>query len=148
MRSGPKKNKSKGLVRAVIDTNILISSLFAESGTIAELMELWIDGQFELITSDEILYELYRVLHKPSIQKHFSPSEDEIVEYLETIKEKAIISPNLCHIDRIKKDPTDNKFLVSAIEAKADFIVSGDKHLCGNGKKDLIYSDMTKKEGG
>ena len=94
---------------------------------------MWTRPQFHpcqgLPPISHTLYELYRVLHKPSIQKHFSPSEDEIVEYLETIKEKAIITPNLCQIDRIKKDPTDNKFLVSAIEAKADFIVSGDKHL-------------------
>ena len=65
-------------VRAVIDTNILISGLFAESGAIAELMELWLDGRFELVTSEKILSELYRVFHKPTIQKHFNPSEDEL----------------------------------------------------------------------
>ena len=92
-------------------------------------MELWINGRFELVTSDEILNELYRVFHKPTIQKHFHPSEDDIEEYLEAIKEKAIITPDLYQTSRIKKDPTDNKFLACAIEAKADFIVSGDKHL-------------------
>ena len=29
----------------------------------------------------------------------------------------------------IEKDPSDNKFLACAVEAKADYIVSGDLHL-------------------
>jgi hypothetical protein len=128
-RFGVKRNKGKRLIRAVIDTNILISGLFTATGTIADLMELWIKGKFELVTSHKILDELYRVLHKRTIQKHFNPSEDEIEEYVEVIKEKAIITPDLYQTGRIKKDPTDNKLLACAMEAKADFIVSGDKHL-------------------
>lgn len=124
-----KKNKREKPVKAVIDTNVLVSGLFAESGSVAGLMDLWIDGSFELVTSEEILSELYRVLHKPAILKHFKPSEDDIIEYIETIREKATITSGLYQTDRIKKDPTDNKFLACALESKADYIVSGDKHL-------------------
>lgn len=127
--SGVKKNGKEGSVRAVIDTNVLVSGLFAESGSIAELMALWIEGRFELVTSEEILAELYRVLHKPTIQEHFKPSEDDVTEYLNVLREEAFITPGRYQIDRIKKDPTDNVFLACALEANADFIVSGDKHL-------------------
>lgn len=124
-----KKNTRKKLLKAVLDTNILVSGLFAESGTIFELMNLWADEQFELATSLEILDELYRVLHKPTIQKHFKPTEKEIIELIEIIKERAVMTPGMLEINVIKDDPTDNKFLVCAKEAAADFIVSGDKHL-------------------
>ena len=124
-----KKNTRKKPLKAVLDTNIFVSGLFAESGVIFELMELWADECFELATSLEILEEFYRVLHKPTIQKHFQPTEKEIIEFIEIIKERAVITPNLLEIDIIKSDPTDNKFLVCAKEAAADFIVSGDKHL-------------------
>ena len=127
MRLDQKGNKS--LIKALIDTNILVSGLFAETGRIAELMNLWVNGGFELVTSEEILDELYRVFHKPSIQKHFNPSEEEIMEYLTIIKERALTTYNLYQTDKIKKDPSDNKFLSCALEARADFIVSGDKHL-------------------
>lgn len=123
------KRKEKRPLRAVIDTNILVSGLFSESGSIAELMDLWTDGVFELVTSEEIIEELYRTLHKPSVQKHFKPTEDEIIDYIEVIRDRAILTPGLHKTDRIRDDPTDNKFLSAAIEAKADFIVSGDKHL-------------------
>jgi predicted nucleic acid-binding protein len=40
-----------------------------------------------------------------------------------------IVTTDLYQTDRIKADPTDNKFLACALEAKADYIVSGDNHL-------------------
>lgn len=123
------KRKEKRPLRAVIDTNVLVSGLFSESGSIAELMDLWTDGVFELATSEEIIEELYRTLHKPSVQKHFKPTEEEITDYIEVIRDRAILTPGRHITDRIKDDPTDNKFLSAAIEAKADCIVSGDKHL-------------------
>lgn len=124
-----KIEKREKPAKAVIDTNVLVSGLFAETGSVAELMELWIDEKFELVTSEEILSELYRVLHKPSVQEHFKPAEDDINEYIETLREKATITPDLYQTDRIKKDPTDNKFLACGLESKADYVVSGDKHL-------------------
>lgn len=124
-----KKEENKRIIKAVIDTNVLISGLFAQSGSIAILMKLWIEERFHLIASESILSELYRTLHKPTIQKHFSPSEAIITEYIEAIRERAVITPGLYKTDRIKKDPSDNKFLSCAFEGKADYIVSGDKHL-------------------
>jgi uncharacterized protein len=32
-------------------------------------------------------------------------------------------------LEVIKNDPSDNKFLVCAVEGQVDFIVSGDRHL-------------------
>lgn len=82
-RSGVKTGSGRGKpVKAVIDTNVLVSGLFAGSGSVSELMELWYDRQFDLITSEEILSELYHVFHKPSVQKHFKPSKKDINEYL------------------------------------------------------------------
>ena len=128
-RFGVKKEENKKTIEAVLDTNIFISGLFAQSGSIAILMKLWTEGGFNLITSEDILSELYRTLHKPTIQKHFNPSKKIITEYLETIREKAVITPGFYQTDQIKNDPSDNKFLSCAVEGKADYIVSGDKHL-------------------
>jgi len=124
-----KKEESKRIIKAVVDTNVLVSGLFVQSGSIAVLMKLWAERGFHLITSEAILLELYCTLHKLTIQRHFNPSEEAIMEYLKTIRKTAIITQGLYQTDRVKKDPSDNKFLACAIEGKADYIVSGDKHL-------------------
>ncbi len=36
-------------------------------------------------------------------------------------------------IDTIKVDPSDNAFLECAVDGRADYIVSGDRHLLGLG---------------
>lgn len=116
-------------LRAVIDTNLFISGLFARDSLSAQLQDLWINQDFELVTSVEIIKEISRVLSYPRIQQHFKPTEENIRRYFRLIFRKAIISKDIYQTDKIVDDPTDNKFLACAMEKKADYIVSRDPHL-------------------
>jgi len=121
------KNKT---FRAVIDTNLFVSGLFAKKGVTYDLQELWLTQSFELAVSEEILKEIKATLQKSYIHKElfiYKGEEDGIVDL---IRERAfLITQDRYKTDRIKKDKSDNKFLACALEAKADFIVSGDNHL-------------------
>lgn len=116
-------------LRAVIDTNLFISGLFAKDSLSAQLQNLWIDQEFELVTSLEIVKEISRVLSYPRIKERFKPKEENVRRFFRLIFRKAIISKDLYRTDRITDDPTDNKFLACALEKKADYIVSRDPHL-------------------
>ena len=116
-------------LRAVIDTNLFISGLFARDSVSAQLQDLWINQDFELITSIEIIKEISRVLNYPRIKEHFKPKDETIKRFFRLIFRKAIISKDIYHTDKIADDPTDNKFLACALEKKADYIVSRDPHL-------------------
>ena len=60
-------------------------------------------------------------------ERYKCTSEEETIDL---IGEKAIVvTKDLYETDKIKKDHTDNKFLACALEAEADYIVSGDKDL-------------------
>ena len=117
------------ILKAVIDTNILVSVAFAKEGLARELRNMIADKTFTLVTSKEILKELYHVLHYPRIMKRFAPSTDDINEFIGMIIEHATITESRYHIDRVKDDPTDNMFLSCALESRADYIVSRDPHL-------------------
>lgn len=122
--------KKETQVRAVIDTNLFISGLFAEQGHTYELQELWITGAFELVVSEKILTEIEATLCKPYISKKLFVSEGDEKEIIELIREKAfLITKDRYETDKIKSDRTDNKFLACALEADADYVVSGDNHL-------------------
>lgn len=69
-------------IRAVLDTNLFISGLFASTGTITTLQQLWISGAFELAISGEILREIKETLQKPYLQKELSLQPQEIDEVL------------------------------------------------------------------
>jgi len=124
------KKKKKGQIRAVIDTNLFISGFFANQGYTYQLQELWVKGAFELVVSEDILKEIKNTLLKPSIRDKLLLDIGEESEIIDLIKEKAVfVTEDLYKTDKIKKDYTDNKFLACALEAKADYIVSGDNHL-------------------
>ncbi len=116
-------------LRAVIDTNLFVSGLFARDSLSAKLQDLWVNQDFELVTSIEIIKEVSRVLSYPRIKEHFKPSEDNIRRFFRLIFRKAIISKDIYQTDKIADDPTDNKFLACALEKKADYIVSRDPNL-------------------
>ena len=116
-------------LRAVIDTNLFISGLFARDTLSSQLQDLWINQDFQLITSVEIIKEVSRVLYYPRIQERFKPREENIRRFFRLIFRKAIISKDIYKTDRITDDPTDNKLLACALEKDADYIVSRDPHL-------------------
>ncbi len=107
----------------------MVSMAFAKEGLAKELRNLIAEEAFTLVTSKEIMAELYRVLHYPRILEQFHPSEEDIDEFVGLILEKALLTPGAYIVHRIKDDPTDDIFLSCAMEGKADYIVSRDPHL-------------------
>jgi len=117
------------IVKAVIDTSVMVSVAFAKEGLAKEIRKMIADGVFQLITSKEILAELYRVLHYPRILKQLKPAKQDIDEFIGLIIEQAELTPGHYSLHKIKEDPTDDMFLAAALEVQADFIVSRDPHL-------------------
>lgn len=112
------------VTKVVIDTNIFVSG-FGWSGKSRELLTLVENKQIINFTSPDIFEELKRVVSYPRLK--FPPKlQSEILEfvffYSEFVEPKKTIS-------LIEKDTDDNRFLECAVEAKADFIISGDPHL-------------------
>jgi len=117
------------MLKAVLDTNIIVSATIATQGNPARILDFWRNDKFELIITPAILEEMWQVILRPVIQKHRRITEDETVDLLFEIQQDATtISPTL-DLKIIKQDPTDDKYIVAALEGKADYIVSGDQHL-------------------
>jgi len=111
-------------VRVVIDTNVFISSFFG--GKPSRIIEKWISGEITLCMSNPILREYFEVLNRFNFAK-----KDLLLDLMKRFEQ----SHNILFVatpherDWIKADPADNKFIACAISLKAQFIISGDKHL-------------------
>ncbi|MEW6068691.1 MAG: putative toxin-antitoxin system toxin component, PIN family [Nitrospirota bacterium] len=117
------------ILKAVFDTNVMVSVAFPRGDLVRELRDMIADGAFTLVTSKEIIAELYRVIHYPRILKQFKPSKDDIDEFIGMVMEKALIVRGSYSTKKIVDDPSDDMFLACAMEANADYIVSRDPHL-------------------
>lgn len=111
-------------MKVVIDTNVLISSIVF-GGNPRKIMEAILRGEPKLFFSEYILDELKGVLQRP---KFGFPAEviQTILSELNAIGH--VVTP-LAHIHEIQEDVDDNRILECAIEASANYIISGDTHL-------------------
>ncbi len=110
--------------KVVLDTNVLISALALISESSDQVIELARRGEIGLYISKPILIEFKRVL-----MLKFRYSESEADDRLALIiKIAELVSPKE-RFSAIKDDESDNRILECAFAAKANFIISGDKHL-------------------
>lgn len=122
--------EKKKIVRVVLDTNILVSSLIFR-GVVSKVVDLWETGKIIPVISRETFDEFKKVLAYPK----FSLTEEEI---------KAIIDNNILPffevaditktVDGVCRDTEDDKFISCAVSASADYIVSGDRDLYDLGR--------------
>lgn len=117
------------MIKAVIDTNILVSGIISPKASPAKIISSWQQREFILITSEEIIDELKEVFGYSRISKKYNLNQKIIDRYLRMFRAFAEVCRPKEKIKAIKVDPEDNKFLEAALVNDAEFIVSGDRHL-------------------
>jgi putative PIN family toxin of toxin-antitoxin system len=113
-------------VRVTLDTNIVISALLF-SGRASPVHAAWIDGKITPQFSGAILEEYQRVLAYPKFK--LSPEDVRYLMDEEIILFGVFHDPVQVKDPWIPEAPSDDKFINLAIEAQADFLVSGDAHI-------------------
>jgi len=111
-------------VRVVLDTNVLVSALLVPGGIPARVLRQFRDGLWELVISGKILEEYGEVLGR----RKFALPVDLIAGILNEVEMRAIIIiPSKRY--RAVRDPDDDEFIDVAVQAAADFLISGDPDL-------------------
>jgi uncharacterized protein len=111
------------LLRLVIDTNVLISSFFG--GNPKKVIDLWRRGSAILCLTQEILEEYLRVMVRLPIEPD---TKRKLITILQEGRNIDLVNPS-GHYAVIPGDPEGNKFIDCAVEARGDYIISGDRHL-------------------
>jgi len=110
-------------MKLVLDTNIYIAA-FLSKGLASDILDLSGQSNLEIYTSDEILEEAKtRMINKLKLDKGYV---ENFIKDLSLTLKKVMPAEK---IDAIKADPSDNIIIECAYEARADLIISMDKHL-------------------
>ena len=111
--------------RVVIDTNVLISSLFFTASMPAQAVDKAVT-KAQLVATTETLRELIGKLHSPKFDRYVRRERrDALLERVASLVE--II--DILQAIRASRDPKDDKFLEAAVNGRADVIVTGDTDL-------------------
>ena len=110
------------MIRAVIDTNVLVSGLLSPAGNEALILLAIHQGLVHPCFSEGILEEYAAVLARPK----FAFPSDEIAAVLAMFRSQGeLFLPETSAAT--SPDPGDTKFLQCAQAAQADYIVTGNK---------------------
>jgi hypothetical protein len=127
------------MLRAVLDSNILVCAVLSKSGAPAQVVDSWQVRKFLAITSKTTILETERVLNDFHTSGKFQITEDQIGGLLHLLRTAALLVPGKSDVTGgIPADPAGEIFLSIALDGEAQVIVSGDHHLLELG----TYRDM------
>jgi putative PIN family toxin of toxin-antitoxin system len=111
------------MIRVVADTNIFISALMF-GGLPGIFLDLALVKSFQLMTSPVLLDELDEKLRG---KFEVSPKDAALIRL--RLEASALVVTPAFSLVVIKDDPDDDRVLECAVAGKADYVVSGDRHL-------------------
>jgi putative PIN family toxin of toxin-antitoxin system len=113
-------------LRAVFDTNVVVSALLFSGGHVAWLRDGWAGGAIVPVVSRDTLQELVRVLAYPKFRLNRDDRNELLGDYVPYTQLTDVSDQ---HDTPRCRDPHDQIFVDPAVAARADALVSGDRHL-------------------
>lgn len=116
--------EKRHVLKAVFDTNVLLSALIWHLGKPRLIFRKAISGSLKLFCCKDIITELRKVLERDF--KEISDDIDQQISVVLTYAEPVEIAYNEM---AVLDDSDDDVIINCALSAGADYIVSGDAHL-------------------
>ncbi len=124
-------------MRAVVDTNVLVSGLIRPRGPIGLVVRGLRDRRFVSILSRPMLEEIVDVFGRPWLRDKYGLDDAAVEIYLRFLVLRSELVVPAETIERCR-DPRDDLFLEAAVAGEADRLVTGDEDLLA-----LEYHDAT-----
>lgn len=113
--------------RAVLDVNVIVSSLPARDSAPATVLRFGRMGKYQLISSEHILRGVERAWSKPYFRDRYSEIETRLA--IRDIRHRAImVEPSRIALG-VADDLEDDLVLGTAVAGGADYLVTGDRGL-------------------
>ena len=117
------------MLKIVLDTNVFVSALINPRGKPAQILNYVFESKVRLFTSPSIIEELERVLSYPKLVKRHGLEKQELKKFVSDLLSILSLVEGKKAIEVIAEAPADKNYLSCVVDAKADFIVTGDIHL-------------------
>ncbi len=116
------------MLRAVVDTNILIRALIKPRGTVGPILGRLAAKDYVILYSEPLLDELLAKLALPRLRVKYS-LDDQVVQGTVALLalRGELVNPTR-HV-KVCRDPRDDMFLDAAVAGNAQYLVTGDEDL-------------------
>lgn len=116
-------------IPAVFDCNILIQATTNSRNSASACFRLVEAKVVKLFVSENTLQELEDVLNRDYIKKYFKFTDEVIKEFLDKVRNLAVILKNVPKVFSLPRDVDDEEYINLAVEAEALYIVTRDNDM-------------------
>jgi uncharacterized protein len=117
-----------GIVRAVLDTNVVLSALLWGGKPLA-LIEAAADSQIDLFTTEQLVEELSSSLSKPRLAPQVAATWVSVADHLANYRAIARVIDADPVPPFVSRDRDDDHVIAAAVTAQAQLLVTGDADL-------------------
>lgn len=117
------------MLRAVVDTNVLVSGTISAEGFPARVVNALLDRKFLLVTSEYLLSEYQAVMQRPRIANKYRGIAERLNDILVFLRAEGIAVDPTALPPGTVRDTKDSPVLACAVDGKAEYLVSGDSDL-------------------
>jgi len=114
-------------LRAILDTNVYVSAALTPAGPPAQIIRAWQQGQFELITSGELLSEIGETLAREKFAHQLTAADRQSM--INLAGRRARLVPDLAVDHGDVPGDADDDYLVALAREWHAALVTGDHHL-------------------
>jgi len=123
----------KNVPLIVADINVVASGAIISESPPSQVMQLWQKRGIDIATSPPIMQRMERVFNYPEVRKLTGWNDKDVQEFLADFRGTAVMTAGTTRVSAAR-DPEDNAIFACAVEAGADYLVSGDeKHVLSVG---------------
>ena len=117
------------MIRAVLDTNAIVSATLVPTGIPARILFAGRAGRFEMIASAPIVTETLRTLQSDRVQRKYDVGPTRIEGVRILLEEKATSTVITHEVHGVATHPEDDLILATAVCGQAEYLVTGDRKL-------------------
>jgi len=123
------------MIRAVLDSGVLVSAFVTPKGISAELLHSARQDLFKIYLCEQIFEEIKRVLLTyPHIREQYFYSNRQVAMFCQGLRDATNLVAKIPVIKVVANDPNDDMVVACAIKAKAQYIVTRDDDMLVIGK--------------
>ena len=95
------------------------------------MLEAYVHGRFELVTSEPLLAEVRQVLNRPRFARRYQIDPSDVEEFIALLRMRSeiVVPPGSL---RLCRDPDDDIVIETALVGRADVVVTRDDDLKGS----------------
>ena len=113
--------------RAVLDTSVLVSAFLTPRGSVVRLLREPARRRYQLCLSEYILTETAETLLSKIRLRTYAYEDTDVRNLILWLMTYAEMITGLPDLRAVPEDPKDDPIIATAVAAKADYLVTGDR---------------------